>query len=128
MGALPAAGQWVKLQVPASAVGIEGSALNGHGLHRLRRPGHLGCHRTLEQQHRHQYRRALTEHRLCPHRRDLSWPSTAGKVYQVSYKNKLSDPTWNFAAQLTATASTTTWVDKGVTSSTQRFYQVMQTN
>jgi hypothetical protein len=29
MGALPAAGQWVRLEVPASAVGLEGSTLNG---------------------------------------------------------------------------------------------------
>ena len=29
MGALPAAGQWVKLQVPASAVGLVGSTANG---------------------------------------------------------------------------------------------------
>jgi hypothetical protein len=29
MGALPAAGQWVKLQVPASQVGLEGSTLKG---------------------------------------------------------------------------------------------------
>jgi len=29
MGALPAAGQWVRLEVPASAVGLEGSSLKG---------------------------------------------------------------------------------------------------
>jgi hypothetical protein len=29
MGALPAKGQWVKLSVPASAVGLEGSTVNG---------------------------------------------------------------------------------------------------
>jgi hypothetical protein len=29
MGALPAAGQWVRLEVPASQVGLEGSTLNG---------------------------------------------------------------------------------------------------
>jgi hypothetical protein len=31
MGALPAAGQWVKLAVPASAVGLEGKTLTGMG-------------------------------------------------------------------------------------------------
>jgi hypothetical protein len=31
MGALPAAGQWVKLAIPASAVGLEGSTLTGMG-------------------------------------------------------------------------------------------------
>lgn len=31
MGALPTAGQWVKLQIPASAVGLEGSTLTGMG-------------------------------------------------------------------------------------------------
>jgi len=29
MGALPPAGQWVRLEVPASAVGLEGHVLNG---------------------------------------------------------------------------------------------------
>ena len=29
MGALPAAGQWVKLTVPAASVGLEGSVVNG---------------------------------------------------------------------------------------------------
>ena len=29
MGALPAAGKWVQLKVPASQVGLEGSTLNG---------------------------------------------------------------------------------------------------
>ena len=29
MGALPAAGQWVRLEVPAAQVGLEGSTLNG---------------------------------------------------------------------------------------------------
>lgn len=29
MGPLPATGQWVRLEVPASAVGLEGKTLNG---------------------------------------------------------------------------------------------------
>jgi len=29
MGALPPAGQWVRLEVPASSVGLEGHVLNG---------------------------------------------------------------------------------------------------
>jgi hypothetical protein len=29
MGALPPAGQWVRLQVPANLVGLEGHVLNG---------------------------------------------------------------------------------------------------
>src|SRR5262249_53507342 len=29
MGALPAAGQWIRLQLPASSVGLEGHVLNG---------------------------------------------------------------------------------------------------
>ena len=32
MGALPPAGQWVRLQVPASLVGLEGGVLNGMAL------------------------------------------------------------------------------------------------
>lgn len=50
------------------------------------------------------------------------------QVYAPLNKNQLSDPTWPFAVQLTAGGSTITWVDDSVSSSTQRFYQVMQTN
>ena len=31
VGALPALGQWVKIAVPASAVGLEGKTVNGMG-------------------------------------------------------------------------------------------------
>jgi hypothetical protein len=31
VGALPATGQWVKLAVPASAVGLEGKSVSGMG-------------------------------------------------------------------------------------------------
>jgi len=35
MGALPAAGQWVRLEVPASQVGLESTAIKGMGFHGL---------------------------------------------------------------------------------------------
>ena len=42
MGALPAAGQWVRLAVPAALVGLEGRHAERHGLHALWWAGHLG--------------------------------------------------------------------------------------
>ncbi len=50
MGALPATGQWVRLAVPAALIGLEGSTLNGTGLHPLRWPCHL---RSRRQEYRH---------------------------------------------------------------------------
>jgi hypothetical protein len=128
MGALPATGQWVQLKVPASQVNLEGSTLTGMAFTAF------GGRVTWDAAGRLSSSTSVNSAVLSPTiafsstGATLSWPSTVGKVYQVSYKNKLSDATWSFAAQLTATAGTTTWVDKGVTSSTQRFYQVMQTN
>jgi hypothetical protein len=128
LGALPAAGQWVQLKVPASQVGLEGSTLSGMAFTAY------GGRVTWDAAGRLSTSSTSNAALLTPSiststsGTTLSWPSTTGKVYQVSYKNQTTDATWSFAAQVTATGSTTTWVDKSTSSSTQRFYQVMQTN
>ena len=58
----------------------------------------------------------------------LRWNSTVGRIYRVSYKNKLTDPLWITAATITATGATTSWVDSTSTQSSQRFYLVAQIN
>jgi hypothetical protein len=55
----------------------------------------------------------------------VSWDSVAGKVYQVGYKNALSDPTWMpLGPQITATDTNTSYADTPPAVSNQRFYNV----
>jgi hypothetical protein len=56
----------------------------------------------------------------------VSWNSVAGKVYQVCYKNALSDPTWTpLGSPITATDTTSSYTDMPPTDSTVRFYNVL---
>jgi hypothetical protein len=57
----------------------------------------------------------------------LTWATTAGAVYQVMYKNNLTDPAWTAAGpQITGTGATTTWSDTAASNATQRFYVLVQ--
>jgi hypothetical protein len=58
----------------------------------------------------------------------LTWVSNPNKQYKVSYKDNLTDPAWVAITQVTATQSTTSWVDPSAPPGRQRFYQVTQTN
>ncbi len=58
----------------------------------------------------------------------LTWASNLNKQYHVAYKNNLTDPTWTPIAQVTATDSTSSWVDSAAVTTTQRFYLVAQVN
>jgi Glycosyl hydrolase family 9/Cellulase N-terminal ig-like domain len=55
----------------------------------------------------------------------VSWPSTAGAVYRVAYKNNLSDSTWTFGSpEITATGATCSWTDPNKRS--HRYYTVIR--
>jgi hypothetical protein len=56
----------------------------------------------------------------------LTWSSSSTKQYHVAYKNKLTDPGWTLIGQVTATNSTSSWVDGSLAANTQRFYLVAQ--
>ena len=56
----------------------------------------------------------------------LTWSSNSNKQYHIAYKNKLTDPVWTAIGQVTATNSTSSWVDGSPATSTQRFYLVAQ--
>jgi hypothetical protein len=131
MGPLPAAGQWVQLQVPASAVGVEGATLTGmaytlydgratwdaSGMLKAASGSGSGSIGTV-------ITPTITAGSGGPM---LSWPSTAGAVYQVSYKTSLSDANWtNAGSTVTATSTTTTWTDTSAPTGSQRFYQVVR--
>jgi hypothetical protein len=59
----------------------------------------------------------------------VSWPSTAGKTYRVSYRNSLSTANWTeIGTNVTATGTNTSWSDPSANTVPQRFYRVRQTN
>ncbi len=58
---------------------------------------------------------------------NLAWPSTIGKVYRVSYKTNLTDSAWTAAsAEITATSTSTSWMDSSARNFPQRFYSINQ--
>jgi hypothetical protein len=56
----------------------------------------------------------------------LTWASNSSKQYHVAYKNNLTDPTWIPIGQVTATDSTSSWIDNTATTTGRRFYLVAQ--
>jgi hypothetical protein len=123
MGPLPPAGQWVRLNVPASQVSLEHRTLNGMAFTLY------GGRATWD-----------TAGRLSPsapttpspklsranQRTTLTWTSVPGKVYQVSYKNSQTDSNWIVAGAIGATGTQTIWVDVTSTNALQRFYLITQ--
>ena len=58
----------------------------------------------------------------------LTWASNSNKEYHVAYKTNLDDPAWIPLGDVTATNSTSSWVDNTAAKGTLRFYRVAQTD
>ena len=56
----------------------------------------------------------------------LTWASNSNKQYHVAYKDNMTDPVWIPIGQVTATDSTSSWVDSTIATRSQRFYLVAQ--
>lgn len=54
----------------------------------------------------------------------LSWPSVAGLVYRVEFKNDLNDPSWNPLAEDILAGGSLTTLDDCSESGQQRFYRI----
>jgi hypothetical protein len=127
MGALPPAGTWVQLSVPAAQVNLEGRTLNGMAFTLF------GGRATWDTVGRRSPASPTSSTStptlaLSSNGATISWNSTVGGVYQVKYKNNLMDSTWSVGSgPITATSSTTSWTDTTAVSARQRFYQVVQT-
>jgi len=129
MGALPAAGQWVRLEVPASQVGLEGRTVKGMGF------SLFGGRATWDYAGKSSAQGGgagqsitLSIGKVAGGMR-LTWPSIVGKNYRVSYKNKLTEAAWTHVnSTITATGTSTSWTDNTVGGSALRFYIVSQTN
>ena len=120
MGALPAAGQWTRLEVPANLVGLEGATLEGMAftlfggratwdyIGKRAPPLVISTRRGAGQVH-------------------FSWASQIGQTYRVLYKTNLISTNWNQLGNLiVATNSITGWTDNIPGSDRQRFYRVAQ--
>ncbi len=137
MGPLPPPGQWVRLEVPASQVGLEGSTLRGmdFAVYGGRATWDLvgktsvvgsGGGGTGVVVGGNTIRATLLK---LGNSMRLSWPSIAGKNYRIAYKNDLSDSTWtDLNSSLTATGTTTSLMDTTAATTDKRFYVVFVLN
>ena len=57
----------------------------------------------------------------------LKWNTIANQKYQVQCKTNLTDPAWSPIETLTATTTTITWTNTGLTGIGQRFYRIANT-
>lgn len=118
MGPLPPAGQWVRLEVPARRVGLEGSVLKGMAFTLY------GGRATWD----YVGKSKPTTARLAIQRLEtavqLTWESSPGDTYRIQCRHGFDDPDWTDVTNVTATDSECTWTD--VDGSTgQRFYRVI---
>jgi len=131
MGPLPALGQWVRLEIPASQVGLEGSVLKGMdfaaygGRVTWDRAGKTSV--VSEGGGGIPVRVSLT--RLSGGNMQVNWSSSAGKAYRVAFKNDLQTAIWSdLSGSITATGTTTSWTDNTAASNSKRFYVVYEVN
>ncbi len=133
MGPLPAAGQWVRLEVPASQVGLEGSILKGMDF------SAYGGRVTWDRAGKSSAVTGVTNVTSGPVRISLSpvsggnmqlnWPSDTGKIYRVACKHNLQEATWtDLSGSITATGTTSSWTDSTAAGASKRFYVVYVVN
>jgi hypothetical protein len=125
IGPLPAPGQWQKLSIPAKQVNLEGSTLNGMAFTLY--GGRAAWDKAGRESQLQTVSPGAPKLTLSASGATLTWTSTPGSVYRVSYKNSLSDTSWiDASGNLPATGTTTSWVDATAIGKTQRFYQIAQ--
>jgi hypothetical protein len=119
MGLLPPPGQWARLEVPASAVGLEGSTLKGLAFTLY------GGQATWDHIGKRFNARATV--RNTETGVEVTWPTIPGQTYRVQFKWELSDPDWNeFSGPITATDVTTSWTDPDTFFDPHHFYRIVQ--
>jgi len=121
MGAMPPPGQWAQLKVPATQVNLEGHTLNGMAFTLFGGRATWDTAGRLTQVS-NAPRAALTRSGSGA---TITWNSSSGTVYRVSYKDSLSDSTWTTGSpDITAINASSSWLDTGAISANQRFYRV----
>ena len=119
MGPLPAAGRWVRLEVPARLVGLEGATLKGMAFTLV------GGRATWDYVGKRRSTTATVK--KAAEGIAITWPSVAGETYRVVCKTNVLGTNWTeLSGPVTATDSTTTWMDTTASTDNQRFYTIMQ--
>jgi len=121
MGAVPAAGQWVRLQIPASQVGLEGKTVRGLAF------AAYGGRVTWDAAGKASSSAlaSLMQTQITPGASgvNIAWDSSLGRTYRLSYKNSLTESNWIVLNSITATGVRSMLLDTNK-SSGQRFYMV----
>lgn len=123
MGDLPTAGQWVRLEVPAALVGLEGSTLKGMAFtlyggsatwDRVGKfPGSESNSGSI----------ALAI-QAVPQGIQLNWNSQPGASYRVQSTTTLLNPAWADRTTVTATGLSSSWIETD-TGASHRFYRIV---
>jgi hypothetical protein len=117
IGPLPAVGKWVRLEIPAFLVNLEGSAIKGMAF------SLYGGQATWDRAGKSPFRISM---RPANNGLSLSWYSQPGKVYQVLAQTVAGDTNWaELSPAITATTNMTTWTDTLLPAQGQRFYRVL---
>ena len=131
MGPLPAPGQWVRLEVPASQVGLEGSTLKGMDF------SVYGGRATWDYAGKtsagggavptNSVPISITP--VSPGALRLTWSSVAGRSYRVACKNDLLDATWtDLSGDIAGTGAACSWSETAPAGVSNRFYKVYAVN
>jgi hypothetical protein len=131
MGPLPAEGQWVRLEVPASQVGLEGSILKGmdFSVYGGRVTWDCAGKTSIVSGSAPTVPVPSSIRRVSGGAMQFNWPSVTGKIYRVAYKNNLTDASWtDLSPSINATGATCSWTDSTAASASQRFYVVYLAN
>jgi hypothetical protein len=122
MGPLPAAGQWVRLEVPASSVGLEGRTLKGMAFTLYRGRATWDAAGKSAASSSAPITASLRRTNNVP---VVSWSSEVGRSYRVEYKNELSASVWTPVSQtITAIGATSSWSDTTAGNAPNRFYRI----
>ncbi|HKX61649.1 MAG TPA: hypothetical protein VJS65_07390, partial [Verrucomicrobiae bacterium] len=131
MGALPALGRWVRLEVPASAVGLEGRTLQGMAFTLFDgRATWDAAGKTSQSGGGETGGSALRASiaRGANGQVSISWPTVAGKNYRVAYKNDFSQTSWTDLGSVAGTGAIASYTDTPGAGVPRRFYIVYQLN
>jgi hypothetical protein len=119
MGPLPAAGQWVRLEIPARLVGLEGTTLKGMAFTLF------GGRATWDYVGK-RASSAMSIKRVAQGM-TIAWPSEIGQSYRVLCNTNLMGTNWtDISGVITATNSNASWMDTTTSGDPQRFYKVVQ--
>jgi hypothetical protein len=134
VGSLPAAGSWQELSVPASQVGLQGTTVNGLAFSLYGGRATWDCAGLLSPMTNPVTTNTTTTNppttvklnsiQMTSATPTLNWSTSAGSVYEVMYKNNLTDPAWTLLQTITGTGAAVSWSDTNTTGA-QRFYVIV---